>query len=64
MNPANCPSVRVLVVDDNADAAMTLVMLLRAWGLDAHMATSGKDALERLEEIDPRAIFLDLECLR
>ena len=52
--------VRVLVVDDNHDAAKTLVILLRAWGLDAHMATNGAEALALLQAVDPHAIFLDL----
>jgi two-component system CheB/CheR fusion protein len=54
------PTARILVVDDNEDAAKTLVMVLRTWGLDAHMATNGVDALRLLREVDPHAVFLDL----
>jgi CheY-like chemotaxis protein len=53
-------SCRVLVVDDNHDAAKTFVMVLRTWGLDAHMATNGAEALRLLHEVDPHAVFLDL----
>ena len=54
------PMVRVLVVDDNHDAAKTLVILLRAWGLDAHMATNGAEAMALLEQFDHHAVFVDL----
>src|SRR5262249_55127824 len=41
---------RVLVVDDNADAAQTLAMLLQALGAsDVHVALSGEEALPLAE---------------
>ena len=60
MNLAQSPMVRILVADDNEDAAKTLVIVLRAWGLDARMATNGVDALRLLEQIDPHAVLSDL----
>jgi two-component system CheB/CheR fusion protein len=53
---------RVLVVDDNADAAQTLAMLLQALGAnDVHVALSGEEALPLAERLQPDTIFLDLK---
>ena len=60
MNVARPPRVRILVVDDNEDAARTLVIVLRMWGLDAHLATNGAEALELIQDFDPHAIVSDL----
>jgi two-component system CheB/CheR fusion protein len=52
----------VLVVDDNADAAQTLAMLIRSLGAnDVHVATSGEDALPLAERLKPDTVFLDLK---
>jgi signal transduction histidine kinase/ActR/RegA family two-component response regulator len=53
---------RVLVVDDNADAAQTLAMLIQALGAnDVHVALSGEEALPLAERIKPDTVFLDLK---
>ncbi len=53
---------RVLVVDDNADAARTLAMLIEALGEpDVHVAFSGAEALPLAERIKPDTVFLDLK---
>jgi CheY-like chemotaxis protein len=53
---------RVLVVDDNADAAQTLAFLIRAIGdNEVHVALSGAEALPLAERIKPDTVFLDLK---
>ncbi|MEX1041310.1 MAG: PAS domain S-box protein [Pirellulaceae bacterium] len=53
-------SLRILVVDDNVDAAEMVSLLLRLWGHEIRMAYNGPDAIERALEFDPHAIFLDI----
>jgi CheY-like chemotaxis protein len=52
--------VRVLVVDDNRDAADSLCILLGSLGVDAHCAYSGEEALRRIRELRPDAVVLDI----
>jgi CheY-like chemotaxis protein len=52
--------LRVLVVDDNPDAAHTLTALLRMAGHDAHKAGSGAEALKLAAELRPEAAVLDI----
>jgi CheY-like chemotaxis protein len=54
------PRRRVLVVDDNADAAATLRMMLEVQGHDACAAYTGPAALEALEQFDAEVVLLDL----
>ncbi|GAB3794961.1 hypothetical protein GCM10028819_10200 [Spirosoma humi] len=51
---------RILVIDDNADAAFTLAMLLKLKGYEAHTRHSGRAGLEAAEALHPSAIVLDL----
>jgi DNA-binding response OmpR family regulator len=51
---------RLLVVDDNVDAADTLAVLLRAHGCPVHVAYRGADALAMAEETRPDVVLLDL----
>ncbi|MED5618936.1 response regulator [Ideonella sp. BN130291] len=51
---------RVLVVDDNRDAADTLVMLLQAEGCDAEAAYGGDQALSMAERTCPDVVVIDL----
>jgi CheY-like chemotaxis protein/two-component sensor histidine kinase len=51
---------RVLIVDDNTDAADGLAMLLRAHGLDVHVAYRGADALAIACSTRPEIVLLDL----
>jgi PAS domain S-box-containing protein len=51
---------RVLVVDDNRDAAQSLAMLLRLLGADVHVAYSGAEALAVLPTFKPAAVLLDI----
>ena len=54
------PNRRVLVIDDNADAADTLVAILSLLGHDAVAAHSGPEGLRAAEAKAPDVIFLDI----
>ncbi|HUR41878.1 MAG TPA: ATP-binding protein [Verrucomicrobiae bacterium] len=51
---------RVLVVDDNRDAALMLAQLLRLLGAEVRVAHDGHEALHVFDEFRPAALFLDL----
>ena len=51
---------RLLVVDDNQDAAISLAMLLRLQGHEVRVAHSGVAALEMTKSYLPDAVFLDI----
>jgi len=53
-------SPRIVVVDDNADAAYTIAMLLKLKGYNVTTRNSGRAGIEAAEEIRPAAILLDL----
>jgi CheY-like chemotaxis protein len=53
-------SRRVLVVDDNLDAALVLSMCLSAYGHETAVAYDGREAIELAESFEPEIIFLDL----
>jgi CheY-like chemotaxis protein len=50
----------VLVVDDNADAADSLVALLQVLGHATHVAHDGPRGLHATEEFVPDLVFLDI----
>jgi CheY-like chemotaxis protein/two-component sensor histidine kinase len=52
--------LRVLVVDDNVDAAETLALVLRLQGHEAHVETSARGALAAAPQFKPDAVFLDI----
>jgi CheY-like chemotaxis protein len=51
---------RVLVVDDNKDAAESMSMLLEMWGHQVVYAYDGPTALETARKWQPEAVFLDI----
>jgi PAS domain S-box-containing protein len=55
-----CGPLRVLVVDDNADAADSLVALLEALGHAAIVAHDGVEGLQAAREFLPDLVFLDI----
>jgi CheY-like chemotaxis protein len=57
---ADPESLRVLVVDDNADAAETLAEVIRLDGHEAFAATSATAALEHVRSAAPDACILDI----
>ena len=54
------PPRRILVVDDNADAAETLGLLLERLGGTVAVAQGGPEALELFGEFQPDAVILDI----
>jgi PAS domain S-box-containing protein len=54
------PTRRILVVDDNRDAADSLSMLLKFLGADVKVAYDGQTALEALRICRPSVLLLDL----
>jgi PAS domain S-box-containing protein len=54
------PSLRVLVVDDNVDAAETLEMLLKESGHDVRTVHDGPTALETSLDYQPSVVLLDI----
>lgn len=51
---------RVLVVDDNVDAADSMAMLLRARGHAVEVAYNGRSGLDKLQRQTPDVVFLDI----
>jgi signal transduction histidine kinase len=52
--------LRVLVVDDNADAAESLAWLLKHGEHEVRTAHDGREALEMAQQFRPQAVVLDL----
>jgi PAS domain S-box-containing protein len=59
-SPASHSGNRILVVDDNKDAADSLALLLRLQGHDVRTAHSGIEALETAATYQPGMIILDI----
>lgn len=59
---SNTPSAarRILVVDDNEDAAESLAALLRLFGHEVDVAFDGEQALALAPEVKPDLVLLDL----
>lgn len=53
-------ALRVLVVDDNADTADSMALLVNLWGHRARVAYDGPGALRLAGEYRPEAVLLDL----
>jgi two-component system, chemotaxis family, CheB/CheR fusion protein len=56
--------VKILVVDDNIDAADTLTLLLRSEGHTVHTAYGGKEAIAIADRERPEAVLLDIQMPR
>jgi PAS domain S-box-containing protein len=54
------PSLRVLVVDDNVDAAQSLAVLLNSGGHDVRTAHDGPATLEAALDYRPNVVLLDI----
>jgi CheY-like chemotaxis protein len=57
---AASPRKRVLVVDDNLDAAEGLAMLLTLKGHEVSTAYDGQGAIDRAREVEPDVVLLDI----
>ncbi len=55
-----CRALRILVADDNADAAQSLATLLRLQGHEVAIAHDGREALDRAAALRPEVVFMDL----
>ncbi|MDY3553442.1 response regulator [Gemmata sp. JC717] len=58
--PAKARPRRVLVVDDNRDAAESLAMLLELLGNEVHVGHDGLEAIELAEQLRPDVILMDV----
>jgi PAS domain S-box-containing protein len=54
------PPRRILVVDDNRDAAESLGLVLKFLGADVRIAADGAEALQAYEAYKPSVVFLDI----
>jgi CheY-like chemotaxis protein len=54
------PKQRILVVDDNLDAAESLALMLRLEGHEVRVAHDGSTALATVEADPPDVVFLDI----
>jgi len=53
-------SIRVLIVDDNVDAADALAQFLKLAGYQTRVAYDGRMAVEMAEILEPAVVLLDL----
>lgn len=60
MAPEDSPPRRVLVVDDNVDAAMGIGMLLQICGHDVRVVHTGREVLDAALAHGAEVIFLDI----
>jgi len=51
---------RVVIVDDNEDAALSLAMVCGAWGHEVHTACGGREAIALCGEFSPEIAILDI----
>jgi signal transduction histidine kinase/CheY-like chemotaxis protein len=51
---------RLLIVDDNEDAADSIAALLRARGAETHVVHDGPTALAAMRRVQPQAVLLDI----
>ena len=54
----------MLIVDDSVTVRKVTSRLVERYGYEAHVAIDGIDALEKLQEMTPDAIVLDIEMPR
>ncbi len=54
------PSLRVLVVDDNAHSAESLALIIDLWGYETRIAYNGSQAIELARDFRPEIVLLDI----
>lgn len=57
---ASAHALRILLTDDNVDAATMVAMLLRKAGHEVVVAHSGWEALEKGPQLEPQVVILDI----
>jgi two-component system CheB/CheR fusion protein len=60
VGPREAIRQRVLVVDDNVDAAESMAMLVRLWGHEVRLAHTGPEALDVAGAYQPEIVVLDI----
>jgi two-component system CheB/CheR fusion protein len=60
MTQSKAPPRRVLIVDDNEDAANSLAMILKLSGYETASVYTAADALERATVFRPDVVLLDI----
>ncbi len=60
VSQAPCNGLRVLVVDDNQDAAQTVAQLLQWSGFEVQLAYDGDAAIKLTSDFRPDAVLLDI----
>lgn len=60
MLAAQDPALRILVVDDNRDAAMSLAIMLSIMGYVIHTVHDGEAAVAAAETFRPHVVLLDI----
>ncbi|MCY7315583.1 MAG: PAS domain S-box protein [Rubrivivax sp.] len=58
--PTTRESSRILIVDDNRDAAMSLAILFQMSGSETHTAHDGQEAVDAAAKLRPDIILLDI----
>lgn len=53
-------TARILVVDDNVDAAISVERLLRTWGHEVQTAFNGPSGIEKARAFQPHMVLLDI----
>jgi DNA-binding response OmpR family regulator len=59
--PKALRSLRILIVDDDRDAALTLMMILRDEGHDVRALYSGRNVAGAMIDFGPDAVIIDIE---
>jgi signal transduction histidine kinase len=59
-DPSGSVALRILVVDDNADAAAMMAIILGKCGHEVHVAHNGAKALEMGGRVTPDVVLMDL----
>jgi PAS domain S-box-containing protein len=59
--PVEITVKRVLVVEDEKINAMVISAMLNKIGLDVHLATNGRQALQKVAELEFDCIFMDIQ---
>ena len=54
------PTFRILVVDDNADSALSMAMMLSMMGHETRTAHDGEAAVATAEAFRPQVVLLDI----
>jgi len=57
-------SLRILVVDDNIDGAISLASLVQLWGHEAFLAHDGPGPLAAARQQRPEVVLLDIGLLK